>query len=40
MLRYGLQATHGFQLILPRRDVEKPDPERLEKRYEEFLAAT
>jgi putative restriction endonuclease len=40
MLRYGLQATHGTKLILPNREAEKPDRKRLEKRYEEFLAAS
>ena len=40
MLRHGLQDFHGRALMaVPRRAVEKPDPKRLEERYEEFRAA-
>lgn len=36
MLEYGLQAMHGRILSLPRRVQQRPDPDRLQKRYEEF----
>ena len=36
MLRHGLQERHGETLILPRRPVDRPDPELLEERYERF----
>jgi putative restriction endonuclease len=39
MLRYGLQATHGTRLAVPRRLEEQPKPEFLELRYEEFRKA-
>lgn len=40
MLRHGIQALHGATLaVLPRRAEDRPDPERLEVRYEEFRAA-
>jgi putative restriction endonuclease len=40
MLRHGLQSVHGARLLhLPRRLVDRPDPERLEARYAEFRAA-
>ena len=40
MLRHGLQDLHGAPLmVVPRRDTERPDPERLEARYEQFRAA-
>jgi putative restriction endonuclease len=40
MLQYGLQATHGTRLVVPRRPEERPKPEFLELRYEEFLQAS
>ena len=40
MLRHGLQELHGSRLlVLPRRPADRPDPVRLEERYEEFRAA-
>ncbi len=38
MLRHGLQAMHGEKLILPRSMSDRPDPELVEERYEQFLA--
>jgi putative restriction endonuclease len=41
MLRHGLQELHGAPLaVLPRRPEERPDPERLEVRYDAFRAAS
>ena len=38
MLRHGLQGFHGEQLrSVPARRKDRPDPERLERRYVEFL---
>jgi putative restriction endonuclease len=39
MLRTGLQGFHGAAMLQPRRPQERPDPARLEVRYERFLAA-
>lgn len=39
MLKHGIQAMHGAQLTLPHHRAARPDPDRLEQRYEEFLAA-
>ena len=39
MLRHGLQELHGTTLLLPVRNADRPDPERLEIRYEEFRQA-
>jgi putative restriction endonuclease len=39
MLRHGLQEMHGQTIHTPRSPLERPDPERLDMRYEEFLAA-
>lgn len=39
MLRSGLQEFHGATILQPRRDDERPDPVRLELRYEQFSAA-
>jgi putative restriction endonuclease len=36
MLRSGLQGFHGAAILQPRRTVDRPDPERLEIRYERF----
>ncbi|MDX6705101.1 MAG: putative restriction endonuclease [Solirubrobacteraceae bacterium] len=38
MLRSGLQEFHGGVILQPRRDDERPDPVRLELRYEHFAA--
>jgi putative restriction endonuclease len=38
MLRSGLQEFHGAAILQPRRPDEQPDPERLELRYEQFVA--
>lgn len=40
MLKYGLQGHHGERLRqLPRIRLERPNPDRLERRYMEFRAA-
>jgi putative restriction endonuclease len=39
MLRYGLQEMKGVRLSVPRSAHARPDPDRLEERYEEFRAA-
>lgn len=39
MLRTGLQGFHGEAIALPRRQEDRPDPERLESRFERFLRA-
>jgi len=39
MLKAGLQGFHGAEITQPRAVEVRPDPERLEIRYEEFLAA-
>ena len=39
MLIVGLQQIHSQRLFLPRRLTDRPDPERLERRYVEFLRA-
>jgi putative restriction endonuclease len=36
MLRHGLQEMHHRSLTLPHRRSDRPDPERLEQRYERF----
>ncbi len=38
MLKYGLQAMDGRTLLVPRRVRERPDPDRLQRRYLEFVA--
>ena len=38
MLRYGLQDMHGRTLTLPSRRVDRPAPDALARRYEEFAA--
>lgn len=40
MLRSGLQEFHGAVILQPRRRDEQPDPERLELRYEQFVAVS
>lgn len=39
MLQHGLQAMHGGSITVPRRRTDRPDPERLDQRYQRFLAA-
>jgi putative restriction endonuclease len=39
MLQTGLQGFHGEQIAVPRRPEDRPDPGRLEQRYERFVAA-
>ncbi|MBA3326841.1 MAG: HNH endonuclease [Solirubrobacterales bacterium] len=39
MLKTGLQSFHGAGLLQPRRRDERPDPERLEVRFERFRRA-
>lgn len=39
MLKHGLQGLHESRLILPHRNIDLPDPERLEIRYNDFLKA-
>lgn len=39
MLRHGLQEMHGVRIQAPSAVTEQPDRERLEWRYERFLAA-
>jgi putative restriction endonuclease len=38
MLRTGLQGFHGAAILQPRRAADRPDPERLEDRFEQFRA--
>jgi putative restriction endonuclease len=40
MLRSGLQAFHGAEMLQPRRPEDRPDPARLEVRYARFSEAT
>ncbi|MGI8731533.1 MAG: HNH endonuclease [Solirubrobacteraceae bacterium] len=39
MLRTGLQGFHGAAILQPRRRDERPDPDRLELRYDAFRQA-
>jgi putative restriction endonuclease len=39
MLRSGLQGFHGAAILQPRRSDERPDPDRLLLRFEQFNAA-
>jgi putative restriction endonuclease len=39
MLKTGLQGFHGALILQPKRQRERPDPARLEVRYEAFRAA-
>jgi putative restriction endonuclease len=39
MLRTGLQGFHGGRIALPRRPEDRPDPHRLELRFERFTRA-
>ncbi|MCA1726390.1 MAG: HNH endonuclease, partial [Actinobacteria bacterium] len=38
-LQHALKEMHGGALVLPRRRLDRPSPELLEERYEEFRAA-
>jgi putative restriction endonuclease len=40
MLKHGLQEMHGSIIDVPRSSTARPDPERLEIRYEKFKAAS
>ena len=40
MLRTGLQGIHGGSIALPRRPEDRPDPDRLELRFERFVRAS
>jgi len=39
MLQHGLKGLHQQRLHTPRRTRDRPDPERLAKRFEQFLEA-
>lgn len=39
MLKFGLQQMHGRTLYLPKTAAHRPDQERLERRFDEFLKA-
>jgi len=39
MLVVGLQQIHQKQIYLPKHSVDRPDPARLDRRYQEFLQA-
>ena len=39
MLKHGLQEMHGSHIRLPRRAAARPDQDRLEVRFTEFLNA-
>lgn len=40
MLRHGIQEMRGTRLTVPRERAARPDRERLEERYEQFLLAS
>jgi putative restriction endonuclease len=40
MLRTGLQEFHGDSIAVPRRRQDRPDPHRLELRFERFVRAS
>jgi len=40
MLRTGLQGFHGGSIAMPRRPEDRPDPDRLELRFERFVRAS
>ena len=40
MLRHGLQEFHRSPLWVPRSSANRPDPTRLEIRYDEFRRAS
>ena len=39
MLQTGLQGFHGQAILFPRRPEDRPDPKRLESRFERFIRA-
>lgn len=39
MLKHGIQEMHNVSLMLPRRRVDRPNPDLLEERYHQFRAA-
>ena len=39
MLVVGLQQIHEQRIFLPLRPIHRPDPARLERRYQDFLQA-
>ncbi len=39
MLRHGLQEMHGRTIVLPSRQQDHPDPDRLARRFSRFLSA-
>jgi len=39
MLKYGLQSLEDQKLVLPRNHTLRPDPERLDFRYQQFKTA-
>jgi putative restriction endonuclease len=39
MLRHGLQEMHGREISIPSAQTERPDPARLEVRFQRFLTA-
>ncbi len=39
MLRHGIQAMHNRQLVVPPRRADRPDPDRLSIRYDQFKAS-
>jgi len=38
MLKYGLQSLDGRKIILPNREIDFPNRDRLDRRYREFIA--
>lgn len=40
MLRHGLQAMHGRALSVPQRRADRPSPDRLAERFDEFRTAS
>jgi putative restriction endonuclease len=38
MLRYGIQQLAGQRMAIPRERRAQPDPDRLQLRYERYLA--
>ena len=39
MLTTGLQGFHGHAIAVPRRPADRPDPVRLQTRFDRFVAA-
>lgn len=39
MLKHGLQGLHEKRIIIPRQQILRPNPESLERRFEQFRAA-